>query len=729
MTLRHAAAAAGFAVLMMVGAAASAHRHESVTPSLAVVQNPQPQTPPMFRAGTTLIEVDVSVRDKNRRFVADLRIEDFEVLEDGAPQEISAAYRVLGPAEPAPAWTGAAVATLPPPPPSQMQRVIVLLFDQAHMQPGGFERAKKAAIEFLKRDFRQGDVGGVVSGGTMVNNRLSSSREELEAAVSTLKPAPEMSTVTRELRQWPRFVDLYEAWRVVRNESAYEGGATTVLDQVVRRACIEQPDACSGGRGGGASLVDSEVLNKATQLVTQARILGKQSLDTVAGLANGLARLPGRKTVILLTEGFFVEDSWADLRGVVGRAARASVRIYALDTRGLNRGSASSDILTSANPSQPALAAPSIGDIAADGPNSLAVDTGGYVIRNENDFGKALAEIDRDVSSYYVLGFRTTRPPDGKFHVLEVKVKRPGVSVRARKGYMATPDLAGGAEGPAAALQEVVAPSPVAAPKEAPVAAKPGGPPSAEAAVLPGATPDAAGTVRLRPDMVHQVAALEPRSASASAAAPYPDALRKKATKGWEAYQRGDVGAARPLLEAAVAHSEAPPWVIYVLGWTQNATSEAKLAASSWERVRAAVPEFNTVYFDLADVYLQQREFGRAIEVLRQAGVRWPKDVDVYNALGVVQLARGALDDAIDTFARGVGVNASDATANYNLAKTCELRFIRASRQRRAGSSSIVAATALQDKERAIEHYRRTIEAGGQFVEQAREGLQRLGAQ
>jgi tetratricopeptide (TPR) repeat protein len=229
--------------------------------------------------------------------------------------------------------------------------------------------------------------------------------------------------------------------------------------------------------------------------------------------------------------------------------------------------------------------------------------------------------------------------------------------------------------------------------------------------------------------MVHQVAALEPRSASASAAAPFPDALRKKATQGWEAYQRGDVVAARPLLEAVGAHSEAPPWAIYVLGWTQNAASEAKLAASSWERVRAAVPEFNTVYFDLADAYLQQREFGKAVEVLRQAEARWPKDVDVYNALGVVQLARGALDDAIETFARGVGVNASDATANYNLAKTCELRFIRASRQRRAGSSSIVAATVLQDKERAIEHYRRTIQAGGQFVEQAREGLRRLGAQ
>ena len=141
------------------------------------------------------------------------------------------------------------------------------------------------------------------------------------------------------------------------------------------------------------------------------------------------------------------------------------------------------------------------------------------------------------------------------------------------------------------------------------------------------------------------------------------------------------------------------------------------------------MPEFNAVYFDLADAYLQQREFGKAIDVLRQAEARWPKDVDVYNALGVVQLARGALDDAIETFARGVGVNASDSTANYNLAKTCELRFIRASRLRRAGPGTITLAQLFQDKDRAVEHYRRTIGIGGQFVEQAREGLKRLGAE
>jgi VWFA-related protein len=720
MRIRNAAVASGFAAWLAC-AAASAHLNGQPVTG----QNPPLQTPPTFRAGTTSIEVDVSVRDKDRRFVPDLKLEDFEVFEDGAPQEVSVVYRVLGPNEPAPAGAAAAVPDLPAPPPQQVQRVIVLNFDQAHLAPGGFDRARKAALDFIKRDFRDDDVGGVVNGGTMMNNRLTSSREELEAALAAIKPAPESNTVTRELRQWPRFADLYEAWRLVRNEPANEAGAKTVLDQVVRRACLDQPSSCERG---GAVMVEADVQNKATLLVSRARILGKQTMDTIAGLANGLARLPGRKTVILLTEGFFVESSWADLRDVVGRAARASVRIYALDTRGLNRGSASSDIFSSANPAQVALAQPTAGDTAADGPNSLAVDTGGYVIRNENDFGKAFTEIDRDTSSYYVLGFRTARPLDGKFRTIDVKVKRAGVTVRARKGYMATPDMAKVDGAPGMKPGEAEAPAPAVPEKPAEAAVPPAARPAGEAAAVPAAAPEAMGGVRMRPDMARQVTALGPRPGAGSTAS-FPDALRKQATQGWEAYQRGDVAAARALLEGAAANPAAPPWIVYVLGWTQSSASEPKEAAASWERVRSSVPEFSAVYFDLADAYLQQREFGKAVAVLRQAEARWANDVDVYNALGVVQLARGALDDAIETFARGVGVNAGDPTANYNLAKSCELRFVRASRQRRAGASSVPAAGVLQDRDRAIEHYKRTIQAGGQFVEQAREGLKRLGAQ
>jgi VWFA-related protein len=678
-------------------------------------QAQQPQAQPGFRASTTVVEVDVVVRDKDRRFVADLRAADFKVLEDGTPQEISAVYRVIGPNEPIAADAGG-VPGLPPPPPQQVQRVLILFFDQAHIEPSGFDRAKRAALAFLKKDFRQGDLGGVLVGGTMTGKRLTSAREELEAAVASATPAPESSALTRGLRQWPRLVDLYEAYRVTRHEPSIQTGTGTALDDVVRRACVEQPTSCERG---GTSLVEAETENKAIQLVNQARVLGRQTLDTVSGLANGLARLPGRKTVIMMTEGFFVEDSWADLRAVVGRAARASVRIYAIDTRGLNRGSAGSDILSAANPAQAQLAGPTLGDTAADGPNSLAVDTGGYVVRNENDFGKAFTEIDRDTSSYYVVGFRTLQPLDGKFHSIEVKISRPGVTVRARKGYVAS------AEPPDPLLAPAGIPSAAAG-----AAGAPGAPTalarSAEKAEA--AAPEPAGGIRLRPNMPEQVAALQPEGPLTPPATPFPESLMKKAEEGWSAYQRGAVGEAQAALESAAGHLAAPPWVVYVLGWAQYAQASPAAAAVSWERVRAAVPAFRAVYFDLADAYLMQREFGKAVETLRAAESRWPRDVEVYNALGVVQLGRGAIDDAIASFEKAVGLAPADATAAYNLARTCELRFVRASRLRRTGPGSVTLSAIFQDRDRAVEFYRRVIALGGPFVDQATESLKRLSA-
>ena len=74
----------------------------------------------------------------------------------------------------------------------------------------------------------------------------------------------------------------------------------------------------------------------------------------------------------------------------------------------------------------------------ADGTNSLAVDTGGFAIRNENNFGRALDEIQRDAGTYYVVGYIPAKDTfDGKYRAISVKVNRPGIKVRARRGYLA----------------------------------------------------------------------------------------------------------------------------------------------------------------------------------------------------------------------------------------------------------------------------------------------------
>ena len=680
-------------------------------------QPPAQQTPPIFRAATTVVEVDVIVKDGAGRFVADLRPEEFEVLDAGQPQRIEALYLVRGSTViPSPATPAAAAGDerLPPPRP---QRVIVLFFDVDHIAPGGMDRAKKAAETFIAKSFEAGDVGGVVAGGAMVNGRLTSDAKELQAAVRGLRAESASVVASRDLRTWPRFLDLTEAWQVVRNQRAPDGRGT-VLDRVVTRACMERPDDC--GRGG-ASVVESEVQSKATLLVNQERVSAQRSFKAMGALANGLARLPGRKTVVLFTDGFLGEESWADLRQVVGLSARGNVRFYSIDTRGLNRGSGSSDILSSEAPSRDYLASPSGGDEVADVPNSLAVDTGGLVIRNENDFGKALAEVASDTSSYYVLGYRPSNPPsDARFRSLTVRVTRGGVSVRARKGYLPSVSAS-----PAPAAPPSAAPpaQPATPPGGEPPGAAPVVPPGAATPVVVGGGSEAAGGVRLRPDVHAQVSKLE--SGARPPAGTYPPELRQRARAGWEAYQRGDVSAARASLSPAANHPATPPWVCYALGWSLYAEGNHAAAGEQWERVREAAPAFEPVYLDLADAYVQQKEFGRAVGVLRDGEKRFPQSVEMYNALGVIQAARGAINDAIQTFEKGVSVDPADETACYNLAKTLELRYVQGERERRA-SSMASSQTALTDRERALQYYRMVAVMKGRFADEAADGVRRL---
>mgnify|MGYP003693540575 CR=1 FL=1 len=86
-------------------------------------------------------------------------------------------------------------------------------------------------------------------------------------------------------------------------------------------------------------------------------------------------------------------------------------------------------------------------------------------------------------------------------------------------------------------------------------------------------------------------------------------------------------------------------------------------AAQAWERVRREVPEFEPIYFSLADAYGLQHEEATALKVLREAERRWPADAEVANAIGVIQIRRGALDAAIESFQRATTTAPAESSA------------------------------------------------------------------
>jgi len=146
-------------------------------------------------------------------------------------------------------------------------------------------------------------------------------------------------------------------------------------------------------------------------------------LTGAVGLASRLGALKvGRKTLVWVSNGFTTagyfdaRELYADLQEVYEAANRNNVSIYPVDPRGLMMNTPGFQIDTL---------------------RILADETGGRALVNRNDLKAALSEVGRDSTAYYLLGFVSTRPSDGKFHRIKVRTTRPKISVNARAGYWA----------------------------------------------------------------------------------------------------------------------------------------------------------------------------------------------------------------------------------------------------------------------------------------------------
>ena len=250
-------------------------------------------------------------------------------------------------------------------------------------------------------------------------------------------------------------------------------------------------------------------------------------------------------------------------------------------------------------------------------------------------------------------------PSTGSSARSSCRVKRPGFHVRARKGYLATPDLAAAAPPPAATPAPAAPePAPPAEPTPAQTSAAVEGALTEALASASGAAPDIWSVLLPPPGAAGATGALcarhpldraSGRGGRAAARDAGPPAARR-------AGRRSPHGAGKPTsaatsrrqrrrLRPVAAEATAPPWVWYVLGWSHYALGEYAPAIAVWQRVLDADPAFEPVYFDLADAYLQQKAYDTALELLGTAGVRWPADAESFDAQGVIQTRAGALDD------------------------------------------------------------------------------------
>jgi VWFA-related protein len=385
------------------------------------LQSQQPPTP-TFKATTELVEVDAVVLDKDGRFVPGLTADSVTLYENGKPQKIQQFFMVThdqGVAE------GALRSEYADQAQSGAHRVFVLLFDEAHLANDSLLRVKAGAEQFVREMFTAGDAGGIFLNGGMYHGRLTVDKAELLGGIRAVQPAFEnRQAILAPFREWPRIPSEIDASRIA-------DGAREVTDALGVKACQEDPAACA--TEGGIGNVENVIQQKARLYVRRARIMTDRTIQSLDRIAKGLAKIPGRKTVVLLSEGFFVEDARSALEALAAQLARSGVTVYSIDGRGLiNSLGANPDVVRADR------ARAANFDTGEDGPNILVQGTGGISVRNIDDISRGFGLVVRDTSTYYVIGYQPENATmDGKVRKIEIKTKSPGLKVRARKSYAA----------------------------------------------------------------------------------------------------------------------------------------------------------------------------------------------------------------------------------------------------------------------------------------------------
>ncbi|MDQ3346876.1 MAG: VWA domain-containing protein, partial [Acidobacteriota bacterium] len=343
----------------------------------------QGQPPVTFKVEVNYVEIDAVVTDSQGRPVTDLKKDEFQVSEGGTAQSITAFSRVDVPIERAdpPLFRRTVVK-----PDVQSNRdaftgrVFLLVLDDLQTDFRRTSRVQAAARHFIRRYMGANDMVAVMTtGGTAAAaQEFTSSQTRLIAAID-------------------RFM----------------------------------------GRKSMSGMVEMERAMNA-----------RNTYETLRGIADFLGPVRGRRKAILwFGEGVEYDiigarDSDAvrnAMQSAITAATRANVTIYGIDPRGVGAGLDEAIELTPGPDENNPMG--SVFDAVRRGQDSLrsvSDSTGGFAAVNRNDLNDVFTRIIQENSSYYVLGYYPASDRrDGRFRAVDVRVTRPGLTVRARKGYVA----------------------------------------------------------------------------------------------------------------------------------------------------------------------------------------------------------------------------------------------------------------------------------------------------
>ena len=378
---------------------------------------PDTQQPPVtFRLEVNYVEVDAVVTDENGDFVDDLTVDDFEVLEDGESQSVTAFSRIRIPVE-RPTRLLFSDRQIEEDVSTNRRpfdgRVFVLALDDLHTTPLQTSYVKRAATEFIEQYLGANDLVSVVftSGRTDAAQGFTGNQRLLLESVDRFAGRAARSSVLTRSDTYYRRLSERPAFEPIGDELGFERSDNARSKYATLRTLSQWLGGVRGRR--------------------KAVIFFSQGIDYDIYDVN--------QPLALTVQ--------AEVRRTIAMATQTNVSLYTVDPRGLATvGSDQIEVFGGIpddrfSGTETGLRSDSLRDdlrLAQDSLRVLADETGGMAFINSNDLSSAFAEIIRDNSSYYVLGYYPTNERrDGKSRTIDVLVNRPGVTVRSRKEYLA----------------------------------------------------------------------------------------------------------------------------------------------------------------------------------------------------------------------------------------------------------------------------------------------------
>ena len=361
-----------------------------------------------------LVLTNVVVRDaKTGEVVRGLKQSDFSIYENGKQQQIASFdFESVDRATPLNEATVSGLAAglngnaskavvVAKPEDLRNHRLIVMFFDLTSMQPEDLDRSVEAAKDFLKTKMQPADLVALVSLG------------------DTLKVDQDFTADKDAL---------------VNEVGVYNG-----------------TEGAGFAAGADANTNQEEDTTGYTPDESEYNDLNTdRELFALRAISKSLEKITEKKSLLYFSGGISRDgiENQASLRTAVNAAVRANLAIYSVDTRGLEAISPLGDASKGSLRGTGAYNGGAIRNnmnanfASQEVMATLSTDTGGKAFFDSNDFAPAFAQVERDTSAYYAVGFRSSNPArDGRYRKLTIKLNKPGMKIEYRPGYYAPADF------------------------------------------------------------------------------------------------------------------------------------------------------------------------------------------------------------------------------------------------------------------------------------------------